>query len=98
MEFRGSKGGKQPFYPYIDKLYNSRNIKNVDKLRCLLQSSETLRKGGFPMTQAQINEYLEKAKSVTEKAIASKAEARKLLAKNGYCTTKGQLTKTYRSE
>ncbi|MDD2335331.1 MAG: hypothetical protein PHD01_02000 [Geobacteraceae bacterium] len=48
------------------------------------------------MTQAQIKEYLEKAKVVTEKATISKAEARKLLLKNGYCTTKGELTKNYR--
>jgi hypothetical protein len=50
------------------------------------------------MTQAQVKEYLEKAKAVAEKAITSKAEARKLLIKNGYCTTRGILTKTYRED
>jgi hypothetical protein len=50
------------------------------------------------MTQSQVTEYLEKAKIVTEKATASKEDARKLLVKGGFCTPKGTLKKIYRSE
>ncbi len=50
------------------------------------------------MTQAQIKEYLEKAKTVTTRATVSKTEARKLLAKGGFCTQKGELKKIYREK
>lgn len=50
------------------------------------------------MNQTQINEYLASAQKVTEKATVSKTEARKLLAKAGFCTQKGELKKVYRQE
>lgn len=51
-----------------------------------------------PMTQTQIKEYLANAQEVKEKATVSKTEARKLLAKAGFCTQKGELKKIYRQE
>jgi hypothetical protein len=50
------------------------------------------------MTQAQINDFLQKAKEVTDRATTSRAEARKLLSKAGFCTQKGVLKKIYREE
>ncbi len=50
------------------------------------------------MTQLQIKDYLEKAETITKKAISSKAEARKLLAKGGFCTKNGKLKKEYRDK
>ncbi len=50
------------------------------------------------MTQSQIEEYLEKAKTITKKAISSKAAARELLKKGGFCTKTGKLKKVYREE
>lgn len=50
------------------------------------------------MTQAQIKEYLEKAEAITKQATSSKLEARKLLAKGGFCTKAGKLKKEYRDK
>jgi hypothetical protein len=50
------------------------------------------------MTQVQIQEYLKNAETITKKAISSRAEARKLLAKGGFCTKNGKLKKEYRDK
>lgn len=40
------------------------------------------------MTQAQVMDYIEKTKEITEKMIASKKESREFLAKTGMYTKK----------
>jgi len=50
------------------------------------------------MTQAQIKEYIEKAEAITRQVTVSKTEARKFLAKGGFCTKDGKLKKEYREE
>lgn len=48
------------------------------------------------MTKAQVQDYLEKSKKITEEAVTSKKEAREFLVKAGICNKKGELKKVYR--
>lgn len=48
------------------------------------------------MTKAQVDEFVEKTKAITDKMIASKKEALEFLAKTGIYTKKGALKKEFR--